>query len=160
MRMLRIALVLLVLASFVVASVAVSTAATVTPKAKAPAMPNATMKMPTKPAGPMMPTKKPGQMINLDQMKANIGGTYQMLKSTVKMPGAVVDAPGASVKNRATGMFSDTYGQIAQGRGKPLSLDVPAPKAISQLGGLPSLGNTMAKVKKIPGQNQMISLGL
>lgn len=150
MRMLRIALVLIVLASFLVATAAVSTAATDTQTAmKAPAMPMA----------PKMPTKKPGQMIDLKGMKTNIGNTYQMLKSGVKMPGAVVNGPGASVKTKVNGMVSDTYGQIAQGRGKSLALGVPAPQAISQLGGLPKIGN-MASMGKVPGMNQMVSLGL
>jgi hypothetical protein len=158
MRMLRIALVLLVLASFVVANVAISMAATATPKA--PKAPNATMKKPTMPAVAKMPTKKPGKMIDLDQMKSNIGGVYQMLKSGVKMPGQNVDSTGASVKNKASKMMSDTYGRIAKGSGKSLELSGSGPQPISQLGSLPKIGNTMATMGKAPGENLMISLGL
>ena len=158
MRMLRIALVLIVLASFAVASVAVSTAAVASPKA--PSVPKTAMKVPTMPAAPKMPTKKPGQMINLEQMKSNIGNVYQSLHASVKMPGASVNGANAGVKNKASKMQGNTYGRIAQGMSTPLSLSVPAPQPISQLGGLPKMGSNLVSLGNVPGVNQMVSLGL
>jgi hypothetical protein len=176
MKMLKVALVLLVLASFVMATTAVSMAAMATPTMKPMAtamakptmkatMPNATMKMPTMPAAkmpaaPKVPTRKPGMMIDLSQMQSNIGNVYKMLKDTVKMPGSSVYGPGAGVKGKASMMISDTYGLLAQGKGKSLALGVSAPQPINQLGMLPQLANTQAKIGAVPGENLMVSLGL
>jgi hypothetical protein len=92
MRMLRVALVLLVLASFVAVTVAVSMAATVTPTVMATVKPIAnetmqkTVKATIQPTGTMMPIQKTGKMIDMQQMKSNIGDVYKKLMMTTKMP--------------------------------------------------------------------------
>lgn len=159
MRMLKIALVLVVLASFIVVMTAVSTAATVTPTMRpmatkmvtptmkttaampiktAAAMPNATIKaptmgkatmMPTIPSAAKMPTRTPGKMIDLSQMKSNIGGVYKMLKNTTKPKS--VSSTGAGLAGMANQMMGSYMGKNKQG---PVSVpSVPAPKTISQL---------------------------
>jgi hypothetical protein len=171
MRMLKIALVLVVLASFIVVMTAVSTAATVTPTMKpmatkmvtptmktaaampnktATAMPNATMKaptmgkatmMPTMPAAAKMPARTPGKMIDLSQMKSNIGDVYKMLKNTTKPKS--VSSTGAGLAGMANQMMGGYMGKNKQGLvGVP---GVPAPKTISQLSGMPQLGK-MVKI--------------
>jgi hypothetical protein len=112
------------------------------------------------PAVAKMPTKKPGQMINLEQMKSNIGNVYQSLHSSVKMPGQSVNGAGASVKNKASQMVGNTYGRLAQGVGASPQLGLPAPKPISQLGGLPNMGTNLVSLGKVPGVSKMVSLGL
>lgn len=161
MRMLKIALVLVVLASFIVVMTAVSTAATVTPTMKPMAtkmvmptmkatMPNATMKapamgkatmMPTMPATPAMPTKAPGKMIDLSQMKSNIGSVFKMLKNTTKPKS--VSSTGAGLAGMANQMMGGYMGKNKPGLvGVPA---VPAPKTISQLSGMPQPGK-MVKI--------------
>jgi|AGTN01.1.fsa_nt_gi hypothetical protein len=157
MKMFKVALVLLVLASFAAATTVVSMAATADPVMAGAAVPGTTMKLPDT---AKMPTKKPGAMIDLAQMQSNIGNVFKMLKNSVKMPGDATGGAGASVKSEANKMVSDTYSKIAQGQGKALSAGLSAPQTLNQLGGLPQIGNTRAKIGPAPGANLMISLGL
>jgi hypothetical protein len=164
MRMLKVALALLVLASFVVAATAVSMAAAATPTIKPmatkiavptmkAAMPN-TMKMPTMgnttvktPAvgnPTIMPTQKPGMLIGLSEMQSNIGNVYKSLKNTTKMPKSM-SGTGAGLAGMASKMMGGYMGKTSSGQGQTLLPDVPAPQAISQLGGMPQLGK-MVKI--------------
>ena len=182
MRMSKVAVVLLVLASFVAAATIVSTAAMTTPTMKPmatmakptmaampkatkmpTAMPNATVKAPAVPAAPNATMKAPAapavkKMFDITPMKSTIGNTYRMLKNTVKMPGK--SSTGNAVKSKASQILSDTYGKIGMSAGQPLQLGVPAPKALRQLGALPQIGGTKATIGEAPGANMMINVGL
>jgi len=136
--MLRVALVLLVLASFVAATVAVSMAATVTPAVKPTA--KATMK----PTGTMMPIKKTGKMIDLQQMKSTVGDIYKKLMMTTKMP-AKPAMPGNNTT--AMGGVNKTASGMNQQRpmekyspsmklSTPSMRSIPAPAVMNQLGAM------------------------
>lgn len=145
MRMLRVALVLFVLASFIVATAAVSMAATVTPTVKPTAKPTAKATM--KPTGTMKPIKTTGKMIDLQQMKSNIGGIYNKLKVNTKMP-----AKSGMPKNNTTAMGG--VKKTASGMNQPMSKDkyspsmelstpsmrsIQTPAIMNQLGSMPKL---------------------
>jgi len=139
--MLRVAMVLIVLASFIAATVAVSTAATVTPTVKPTA--KATMK----PTGTMKPIKTTGKMIDLQQMKSNIGGIYNKLKANTKMPAKSgmpknnTTAMGG-VKKTASGMnqqkTQDKYSP-SMGLSSPSLRSIQTPAIMNQLGSMPKL---------------------
>jgi hypothetical protein len=68
-------------------------------------------------------------MIDLSQMKSNIGGVYKMLKNTTKPKS--VSSTGAGLAGMANQMMGSYMGKNKQG---PVSVpSVPAPKTISQL---------------------------
>jgi hypothetical protein len=147
MRMLRVALVLFVLVSFVAATAAVSMAATVTPTARPTVKPTITM----------MPIKKPSKMIDLTQMKANIEGIYKKLKTGTKMPGA------NNTTMPAKGMASPVASPTAMPKpAKKLStpgMRAMPPVVISNIGLLPQLSGSKAKIGSAPGKNLVISVG-
>jgi hypothetical protein len=158
MRMLRVALVLFVLASFVAATAAVSMAATVTP----------TVKPTMKPVASMMPTKKPGKMIDLAQMKSTIGDTYKKLVSGTKMPGASAVpgrvARGGNATQTASTGTSPMNKTAAAKPSKSLTTSdmraMPAVQQMNQLVALPKMGGTSAKIGSAPGENLMIGLSV
>ena len=152
MRMLRVALVLIVLASFVAAMTAVSTAATVKPTVK--------------PTVTMMPMKKPGKMIDLTQMKSNIGNVYKKMKAGGNVPGA---GQGSSkyVKGEAGQILDNVGWKITQDKSKssmslntPGMRSMPAPLMPGRISQLPQIGKSRAKMGKAPGEDLMIAMGL
>jgi hypothetical protein len=83
-------------------------------------------------------------MFDITPMKSTISNVYRMLKNTTKMPGKSGSGAGAGVKSKASQMLSGTMGQMASGKGQSTQLSVPAPRSLSQLGGLPQMGNILA----------------
>ncbi|OPY29897.1 MAG: hypothetical protein A4E28_00617 [Methanocella sp. PtaU1.Bin125] len=182
MRMLRVALVLFVLASFVGATVAVSMAATVTPTAKPTA--KATMK----PTGVKMPIKMTGKMIDLQQMKSTIGDVYKKLITGTKMPAKpAMPANNTTAKtgvNQTAGTVNQTAGAVNKTAGtvdktatganakkwpaqtKPsMKLSTPSMRSIqtpslSLTGAMPKTGNTTAKPGGTSGKKMIIGLGI
>ncbi len=170
MRMLRVALVLFVLASFVAATAAVSMAATVTP------VTNKTVKPTMKPVASMMPTKKPSKMIDLTQMKANVDAIYKKLKTNTKMPGANNTTTRAAKTATATpvaGMAkvnNTTAAKTAKVTSptaiqKPAKmLSTPEMRAMPSMAGsnvnlVPQLAAKKATVSPAPGKKLAIGLG-
>jgi hypothetical protein len=155
--MLRVALVLLVLASFIAATAAVSMAATVTPTVKP------TAKATLKPTSTMMPIKKTGKMIDLQQMKSTVGNVYKNLMKSTKMPAkpGMPAMPGnATAKPGVSKSVSGLNAQKPMGQYSPgMQLSTPSmrsvqtPAIMNQLGAMPNIGSSMDHLASSPCGN-------
>ncbi|MGA9139674.1 MAG: hypothetical protein WBZ29_05590 [Methanocella sp.] len=155
MRMLRVALVLLVLASFIAATAAVSMAATVTPTVKP------TAKATLKPTSSIKPIKSTGKMIDLQQMKTTVGNVYKNLMKSTKMP-AKPAMPGKNA-TATPGVSKSVSGLNAQKSlsqyspsmqlNAPSMRSIQTPAIMNQLGAMPQVGVQMDHLASSPCGN-------